>query len=113
MQVSQPKAANKAPLAEVKFLPVKDIMADVYIQDSIAIIKMVHEYYNPTHANGVKNDDAIECTFSFPKLANCTISKMIIQIGDQVVQTVIMEKERAEQRYDDIIAAGNAAAILK
>ena len=88
-------------------------MADVYIQDAIGIIKLVHEYYNPTHANGVENTEAIECEFSFPKLPNCTISKMIIQIGDQVVHTVIMEKEKAEERYDDIIAAGNAAVILK
>ena len=31
----------------IRFLPVKDISVDVHIQDGVAVISMVHQYYNP------------------------------------------------------------------
>ena len=34
-------------LGQSKYLPVSEVFTDVEVQESIAVIKMVHEYYFP------------------------------------------------------------------
>ena len=31
----------------MRYLPVKDVQVDVHVQDGVAVITMVHQYYNP------------------------------------------------------------------
>lgn len=38
---------------------------------------------------------------------------MLITVGDKTVETKVMEKEKAEAKYDDAAAAGNFAALLQ
>jgi hypothetical protein len=38
---------------------------------------------------------------------------MIITVGDKMVEAKIMENEKAAQKYDDNIAQGNMAVLLK
>ena len=79
---------------QAKFVPVKDIYVDAHIQDSIAVIKMTQEYYNPKK-EGEAGGAPLEATFMFPKEQESVISKMTITIGDKVVYTKVMEKEKA------------------
>ena len=37
---------------------------------------------------------------------------MLITLGDKTIEAKVMEKEKAQQKYDDAIAAGNMAALL-
>lgn len=37
---------------------------------------------------------------------------MQITLGDKTIEAKVMEKEKAEEKYDDAIAAGNMAALL-
>jgi len=52
-------------------------------------------------------------TFQFPKEADSVISKMQLTVGTTTIQAKVMENEKAEQKYDDQIAKGNVAALLK
>ena len=52
-------------------------------------------------------------TFQFPKEADSVISKMQLTVGTKTIQAKVMENEKAEQKYDDQIAKGNVAALLK
>jgi len=38
---------------------------------------------------------------------------MQVTVGDKTINTKVMEKEKAQEKYDDAIAAGNQATILK
>lgn len=37
---------------------------------------------------------------------------MVIEIGDKVIEGKIMEKQKAQEKYDDAIASGNTATLL-
>ena len=69
-------------------------------------------YVNP---KGPDNAEVapIEVTFQFPKEAESVISKMKLTVGSKTIEAMIMENEKAEQKYDDQIAKGNVAALLK
>ena len=53
----------------------------------------------------------MECSFDFPVTANCIVSKLVACIGDRVVECNIRDRDKAKQKYDDAIAAGNAAVL--
>ena len=38
---------------------------------------------------------------------------MKFTVGKKTVEAKVMQNEKAQEKYDDAIAAGNAAAILK
>lgn len=85
---------------------------------------MVHEYYFPAVEGSAPQEEAkegaekkgddksVEVTFKFPKEENSVISKMQITLGDKTIEAKVMEKEKAEEKYDDAMAAGNMAALL-
>ena len=119
------KVVAKEPYADgmIRFLPIKEICTDVHIQDGVAVISMVHQYYNPDKLNKIADGEEakvgdggakpLEVCFLFPKQKNSIISQMTIKFGETVVYTKIMEKEKAQKKYDDAIAGGKAAVLLK
>ena len=110
-------------LGQSKYLPVSEVFTDVEIQESIAIIKMVHEYYFPAvegdqpqaqaKAEEEKKEEAkvdenakkeeekkddpksVEVTFKFPKEESSVISKMQITLGDKTIEAKVEDKEKA------------------
>jgi len=38
---------------------------------------------------------------------------MKVTVGDKTIEAKIMEKEKAQEKYDNAIASGNAAAMMK
>lgn len=60
-----------------------------------------------------ENTSPIEVTFQFPKEKKSIISKMQLTVGNKTVNAKIMENEKAEKTYDDNIAKGNMAVLLK
>ena len=55
---------------------------------------------------------AIEVVYKFPKKAEEVISSMTITIGEKTIYGKIMEKKKAQEKYDDAIASGKAAVNL-
>ena len=95
---------------------------DVDIRDSVAVIRMTQSYLNPEDptlcqkhkVEGSQSEQApIEVSFKFPKEEKTVISEMKFTVGDKTVETKVMQNEKAQEKYDDAIAAGNAAAIMK
>ena len=41
------------------------------------------------------------------------ISKLVIQVGDNVIEGKILEKQKAQEKYDDAVASGHTAAIAQ
>ena len=55
----------------------------------------------------------LELTFRFPKVKGALVSRLSISIGDdRVIEARVMEKERAEEKYDDAVAAGHGAVKM-
>lgn len=38
---------------------------------------------------------------------------MLLTVGNKTIEAKVMENEKAEEKYDDEIAQGNVAALLK
>ena len=38
---------------------------------------------------------------------------MTVSVGDRIIEAKVMEKEAAQGRYDDAIASGHTAALVK
>ena len=64
--------------------------------------------------DGDKKEDekSVEVTFKFPKEENSVISKMQITLGDKTIEAKVEDKDKAQEKYDDAISAGNMAALL-
>ena len=58
-----------------------------------------------------KNDSKspIECVYKFPTDYTFAVTGVSVKIGDKTIETQIMEKKEAEEKYDDAIASGHTA----
>jgi len=55
----------------------------------------------------------VEVSYKFKMPEECVISSMIIQIDDKTIEGKVMEKEKAQNKYDDAIASGNLASLAR
>ena len=94
------------------FLPVSKISCDLKIQDSIAVLKMTQQFENKINE---EDDDQkpIEIKYQFPKEDDAVISKMTIKLGEKEINAKVIEAKKAQEKYDDAIAAGNQATLLQ
>ena len=64
--------------------------------------------------NPESNGNPVEMTYKFPKIEGAIISKMTISVGDdRVIEAKVMEKDKADEKYDDTVAAGHSVVKLK
>ena len=78
----------------------------VEIFNSISTISYSQIYTNTLTA-------PLECVYQFPLDKSYAVSNVEILIGDRFIQTKILEKEEAKQKYEDSVASGNTAALVK
>jgi hypothetical protein len=80
----------------------------IYLQSNIneiyAITELTQYFSNPL-------DNAIELSITFPIKEEINLTKFVVFIGDKVVLSKVMSKEKAEEKYSDSIASGNTAFI--
>ena len=86
-------------------IPLENINLNVEILNSSADIKFSQTFKN-------ESENPIECIYKFPSDAAYTIVGLEVKIGDNIINTKIMEKEQAKQKYDDAVASGNTAVKL-
>ena len=92
---------------EKVLLPLKSIDIKSELRGANAITNVELTYINPT------SDSPLECTYTFPIDKNTVIAKFEAVIDDRVVQTKVMEKETAQERFDDAVASGNTSVLAE
>lgn len=65
-----------------------------------------------TYVNPLK-DQPLECKIIYPVEKESTITRFEVQIDDRVMQTRIIEKKSARERYSDAVAGGKAAIVAE
>ena len=83
-------------------------------EDTIYLKSNINEIFASTELtqyfiNSLENP--IELTISFPIKEEINLNKFIVQIGEKIVTSKIMEKEIAEEKYDESISSGNTGFL--
>ena len=84
--------------------------------DTIYINSNVNEIYATTELTQFFTnplDNAIELSISFPIKEEINLTKFVLTIGDKVVLSKVMPKEKAEEKYTDSMASGNQGFISR
>ena len=87
-------------------IPITSITCSAIIHESLAHIDIEQKFVNPTESS------PLELTYLFPKMKDTIISKLFITIGEKVIEARIMEKQKAEEKYSDAVAAGHSAVKM-
>lgn len=113
-----PPQPQQSQQEELEFLPLANVDVKVEISEGIAMVKITQEYQNPIRdepqdAAEEPKGRPIDITYKFPKEADVVISKMTITVGDKTIEAKIEGEEKANQKFDDAIAGGHTAAMVK
>ena len=76
------------------------------VENSIAIIDLEQVFVNEL-------DSPVEATYQFPTDPESVVSRVLIELGDRVVEGRVHEKEKAQEKYDDAIAGGDAVVMVQ
>ena len=80
----------------------------IYVNSNIneiyAITELIQYFSNPL-------ENAIELSITFPIKEEINLTKFVVTIGDKVVLSKVMAKEKAKEKYSDSIASGNQGFI--
>jgi Ca-activated chloride channel family protein len=90
----------------VMVLPLQEVKVDIKIMDSIAKTIVNQVFCNP-HTSAQAG--AIEVQYKFPRIKDAIVTRMVFTLDDRTIETLVEVKEKAEQKYDDALAAGNMA----
>ena len=82
----------------------------IYLKSSIneifASTQITQYFKNPL-------DSPIELSISFPIKEEISITKFSISIGNKVIMSKVLPKEKAEEKYEEALEEGNSAFISK
>jgi Ca-activated chloride channel homolog len=84
----------------------EEVRAEVSINDLLAEVEVVQRYRNP-------EDTTIEAVYTFPLPLDAVLLGFEIEIGDQELKGIVVEKPEAADRYEDAITDGDAAVLLE
>ena len=81
---------------------------NVRVDNAVAIIEIQQVFINEL-------EEPVEATYQFPTDPDqhTVVSKVLFQLGDKEVEGKVIGKEKAQERYDDAIAGGNAALMVQ
>ena len=88
-----------------KTIPLKNLKLNGNIVNSSATLNFVQTFTNNSEAS-------VECIYKFPADYSFAVVGLSVQVGDKQIETEVMQKAEAEQKYDDAVAAGHTAVKL-
>ena len=88
-------------------MPLSKVEIKSELRGATAITNVELTYANPNQ------ESSLECTYVFPLEKTTLLAKFEAIIDDKVVETKVMKKETAEQKYDDAIASGNIGVLAE
>ena len=74
------------------------------INELFAITEVTQFFSNPL-------DSPIELSITFPILKEISLSKFTVTIGEKIIVSKVLTKEKAEEKYNDSISSGNTGII--
>ena len=81
-----------------------DIKAD--IKGDSATVSVTQTFINPTNK-------PVHAKYLFPLSKDAAINSMVMEMGEEIVEAIIKEKEEAKEIYDDAKREGRAASLLE
>jgi hypothetical protein len=84
---------------------------------TVEIKSQVNEIYSKTIVTQNfenQSNDPLELRIYIYKISNCIFSSFSAQIGDSIkVKSKVIKEEKAEVKYSDTVASGNACHFCK
>jgi hypothetical protein len=87
-------------------MPLQAIRYEISAQNSVLKSRLSLTYIND-------NDNKVEAMLEMPTDPDRVISRMKIRVGDTEITGLIKEKEKAAEMYEDALARGHTAGLLK
>ncbi|CDW72326.1 UNKNOWN [Stylonychia lemnae] len=87
-------------------LPLKSQTINARIMNSIATIEIIQQFFNDT-------SQPLEVTVNVPIEEDYVIGKLMVQIDDKVIEGKILEKQKAQEKYEDAVAQGHTAMMAQ
>lgn len=102
-----PAKLKKLPENAEVCLPLKHVACSSTIHESLSHVAITYNFVNPC-------PQPLELTFRLPKLESMIVSRLEISVGDQrVIEARVAERQKAEEKYDDAVAAGHTAVKME
>jgi Ca-activated chloride channel family protein len=83
-----------------------DVSVSALLQDLLAEVTVSQTYRNDERVN-------IEAVYTFPLPLDAVLLDLEVEIGGRQLKGVVVEKKAAEEKYEDAVAAGDAAVMLE
>lgn len=83
-----------------------DVAVAAILQDLLCEVTVAQTYRNDERVN-------IEAVYTFPLPLDAVLLDLEVAIGGRVLKGVVVEKKAAEEKYEDAVAAGDAAVMLE
>jgi Ca-activated chloride channel family protein len=83
-----------------------DVSVSALLQDLLAEVTVSQTYRNDERVN-------IEAVYTFPLPLDAVLLDLEVEIGGRRLKGVVVEKKAAEEKYEDAVAAGDAAVMLE
>ena len=76
------------------------------VLDFLSHVTLCQRYQN--------TDDApIECVYTFPMDAKAAVNRLLVTVGDRVIEGCVMETAAARETYDAAVSAGAGAYLVE
>ena len=87
-------------------LQIRDHHVNVVINNGFAMTEVHQTFYNP-------NDENLEAMYSFPLPKSASLSEVTIYVGEREIHGEVLEKQKAQQIYEDEKSRGNQAGLAE
>ncbi len=87
-------------------IQIRDHHVNVVINNGFAMTEVQQTFYNP-------NQQDLEAIYSFPLPKSASLSEVTIYVGEREINGEVLEKQQAQQLYEDEKSRGNEAGLAE
>lgn len=87
-------------------IQIRDHHVNVVINNGFAMTEVQQTFYNP-------NNQDLEAMYSFPLPKSASLSEVTIYVGEREINGEVLEKQKAQQVYQDEKSRGNEAGLAE
>jgi Ca-activated chloride channel family protein len=85
-------------------IQIRDHHVNVVINNGFAMTEVQQTFYNP-------NNQDLEAVYSFPLPKSASLSEVTIYVGEREINGEVLEKQKAQQVYEDEKSRGNESGL--